>query len=169
MLAKQSVQSSQRNWSAYYGQNHVYDSSSFKYENDFLKISKIVKPGTVLFSDLATSYYAAGYLPVYVKNTHRHQGRNRHREWKKFLDDRRYCYLGHEDALRSVRKFVKQQKRQANSMKQPELKYILVNRDSSNQNLRNDCFSMRHKSISKKLPQLSKVVYQGQYLDLYEL
>ena len=36
--------SDQRHWSLFYNQSNIYQSSSFRYENDFEEIKKIVEP-----------------------------------------------------------------------------------------------------------------------------
>ena len=169
MFAKIAAQSDQRNWSAHYGQNHVLYNSTMRYENDFKEIKTLVEPGAIVLSDLSTSYYAAGYLPVYVKNIHRHHGRNANIEWQKFLDLRHYCYIDNQESLVELKKFIESQRRIERSQGTAPFKYILLNNDSVNRNLKNDCIAFRHRAIDQNMEEVGAKLYQGEFLNLYQL
>ena len=169
MELKQRHQSPQRNWSIHYGQSHVYQNSSLRYEQDFNNIKALIEPGFVLLSDLATSYYAAVYLSVYVKNIHRHHGRAISSGWSQWLDSRDHCYLDNAASLQRTQEFIARQKTLARKGGDPVFRYIIINTDRSNRHLRTDCFSARGAGLLEPIKAIADLKYAGDYLHLYEL
>jgi len=169
MQAKIQHNSAQKNWHIFYSQEYVYRNSSLRYEVDFEQIKAIIEPEFVLISDMATSYYAATYLPVYIKNIHRHQGRANSPRWHAWLASNDHCYLELPDLLQRSREFFTSQRKLARARGEPELRYIIINKDRDNRLLRTDCFSVRSETLRSAVKHLAELKYDGQFLALYEL
>lgn len=161
--------SPQRDWNIFYGQRFVYYDTPIRYEKDFQVILDIVQPHSLLFSDLATSYYSAVYLPVYVRNVHRHQGGHSSIAWKRFLQSKQHCYLNDDKNLAGFQRFVQSENRVAEKIGAPEIMYVLVNKDKYNRNPRFDCFWNGRQAALDNLAKISTLLYDGEYLVLYEL
>ena len=157
---KQKHYSAQRNWSIHYDQEYVYRDSPVRYQADFLAIHQIIKPESVLVSDLATSYFAAAQLPVYVVNVHRHQGQAVPHAWRSFLKSRTLCYMEFEENRDKVSVFFA-------SSHRPD--YVLVNKDGVNKHRKKDCLAFRSQILIKELPRYAKLVWEGEFLNLYSL
>lgn len=166
---KRENNSAQRNWSLFYGQRFVFYESAFRYQDDINRIRELIEPGQIVLSDLATSYYAAASLPVYVRNVHRHHGRTHSSNWLKLLDRRTACNLHQPDAFLAFKKFIVDAQRNSASRGQPQFKYVLVNKDSNNKNLRLDCLWHRRALLMKNIARVSKLKYEGEFLSLYEI
>lgn len=166
--AKLKHNSAQRHWSLFYPQNHVYYSSSFRYELDFEAINNLVEPGYVVISDVATSYYAAASLPLYVRNIHLHQGLGRAPGWYQFLSSRVLCYIEHQENYDKASKFFKKDIETARDKSIGQLRYIIVNTDRLNRNLKTDCLAFRSKHIVEHLSKIAKLKYDGEFLKLFE-
>ena len=152
--------SAQRNWSLFYGQSYVFNDSSTRYKSDFVEIKRIVKPDSIVLSDLASSYYVAAHLPVYVVNLHRHQGSSTPSAWKQFLATRVFCYIEFEENRVKLEGFLKLNQK---------FDYVLVNKDRVNSNRKRDCLAFRSKTIIKELPRFANLVFEGEFLNLYAL
>ena len=163
---KRQHQSAQRHWNLFYKQNYTYIDSSFKYDQDIQKIRTIIEPNKLLLSDKATSYYLAAELPVYVTNVQPHH--NNSWSWTRFLNKRYACYLENDDSLEMVQSFIQDKSRSDEGSKQ-YFKYWVVNKDKSNLNLRFDCLSARSSSIAEGVIKVSELIYEGEYLSLYQL
>ena len=157
---KQKHYSAQRNWSIYYGQDYVYKDSPIRYQTDFAAMYPLIQPKSVLVSDLATSYYAAAQLPVYVVNLHRHQGKNVPHAWRSFLKGRTLCYMEFEENRQKVTAFFK-------TKHKPD--YVLVNKDGVNKHRQRDCLAFRSHTLIKELPRYAKLLWEGEFLNLYAL
>lgn len=166
---KRQNNSSQRNWNLFYGQRFVYYDGSFRYQRDIDQIKNLITPGQLVLSDLATSYYAAATLPVFVRNVQRHQGRWQSPRWKKMLDNGIACNLHQEDSFSAFKSFITEDRRYSDIKEQPKLNYILVNKDVNNKNARSSCFSSRRKILIKHIADLSTLKYRGEFIDLYEI
>lgn len=165
---KRKHRSPQNDWSVFYGQRFVYYSTSMRYERDFLAIANLVRPHSLVISDLATSYYSAAYLPVYVRNVHRHQGRDKSVAWRRILDSRQHCYLQRPENVSSFVDFVRAENRVAAKAETPVIRYVLVNNDLLNNNPRYDCFWNGRQAAIENLEAISTKLYVGEYLILYE-
>ena len=155
---KRNHYSAQRNWNINYGQHFVFDDSSMRYHTDLTRIGDLIEPGSTLISDIATSYYTAAELPVYVPNVHLHHGRRSDRFWDTFLRQRLLCYLGEKTVDDRLRSFLR---------KRVEKLYIIVNRDRVNSNLKRDCLASKSDLLLRELPRFSEPLWQGEYLNLY--
>jgi len=169
VVTKRKHRSPQRDWSAFYGQNFVYYDASMRYEKDFSGISHLVDSRSIIFSDLATSYYSAAYLPVYVRNVHRHHGTTIPKNWPRLLDGRKHCYLHIPENIEEFEEFVRSENRFSKQANAPMLKYVLVNNDEFNRNPRFDCFWNGRKAAIDSLEKIATKLYAGEYLILYEL
>ena len=152
--------SAQRNWSLFYGQEYVFKDSSIRYESDFKEIARLVNPNTTLLSDLATSYYAAAQLSVFVVNLHRHQGQSTPLAWKQFISGRAACYLEFEENQTKFSVFVKSNN---------DFNYLLVNKDRVNSNRKRDCLAFRSNTLIEKLPDFADLIFEGEFLNLYAI
>jgi len=166
---KRQHNSAQRNWNLFYGQNFVYFDSSFRYQRDLGQIKKLVKPGQIVFSDLATSYYVAGNLPAYVRNVHRHHGRKKDVRWRAMFDANVACNLDQEGSFSAFKEFVEAVRDKSAIKVQPKLNYVIVNKDLSNKNVRSECLSNRRETFERYIEKISSLKYQGEFLDLYKL
>ena len=165
--AKKKHQSAQRNWSVFYSQREVYEHSPLRYVEDIHAISELIDPQTTVLSDLATSYYLAATLPVYVPNIHRHQGRYQRPIWAKFIDKRYACYTEIEENSKNYVSFISNQKRKKNQADHLMVRYFIVNSDKINHNLRRDCLAFRARYIEEQLMLYGQKLYQGEYLTLF--
>lgn len=159
--------SAQRHWNFFYGQEHVYFKSPFRYQQDIVKLSELIEPGSAVISDLATSHYLAATLPVYVRNTHRHQGRYRSRHTSQLLDKTYLCYIKYAEYLDKTKRLLRRDQRTSDRQKTPIINYIVLNKDQKNATVQRDCLGSR--DISKDLLGLSNELYEGQFLRLYEI
>jgi hypothetical protein len=166
---KRQNNSAQRHWSLFYGQRFVFYEGPFRYQDDINQIRDLIEPGHIVLSDLATSYYAAASLPLYVRNVHRHQGRTQSSSWRKLLDQRTACNLHQQDVFVAFKAFIDVEQRNSVSHGQPQFKYVLVNKDSNNKNLRLDCLWHRRALLMKHIAPVSKLKYEGEFLNLYEI
>jgi hypothetical protein len=166
---KRDNNSAQRNWNLFYGQRFVFYDGPFRYNRDLEQIRHIISPGHTLLSDLATSYYAAAYLPLYARNVHKHQGRKQSLLWQKMLDQGLACNLHQEGAFSQFKAFISADRALSEAANQPALKYVLVNKDENNKNVRLDCLWNRRALFIENIARLSELIYQGEYLDLYQI
>ena len=167
--AKRQHNSSQKNWNVFYGQRFVYYDGIFRYQADLDQIQKLIKPGHIVLSDLASSYYVAASLPLYVKNVHRHHGRSHSVDWKPLLDQGLACNLHKDETLKEFKDFVYKGRAIAFDKGQPVFEYILINRDLNNRNVRQDCLWSRRELFIKNIVQVSALIYEGDYFDLYQV
>ena len=166
---KRNNNSAQNNWNLFYGQRFVFYDSSFRYTDDFRNIEKQVEPGYTVLSDLATSYYAAVYLPLYARNVNSHQGRRQSPLWARMLDERMYCNLHTEESFNKFKHFIRSDIRLSHRRNEPSLRYVLVNKDNNNKNVRLDCLTNRRELFMTNITRLTELKYEGQYINLYEI
>lgn len=166
---KRKHKSAQRHWNIFYDQRYVYADSAFRYELDFKSILPLIEPQTVILSDISSSYYAASYLPVYVKNIHRHHGRHDSSGISSLLKSRQTCYLQDENNRQAFTQFINNHNEKMRNKSLPELRYIIVNKDVKNLNLRLDCLWTARERLMKHIGAIAKLKYQGEYLNLYEI
>lgn len=167
VAVKRQHQSAQRHWSVHYAQSYTYLDSSFKYQEDINNIRLLIEPENIVLSDRATSYYLAAALPVYVKNVHAHHHRDT--DWSQILSASYLCYIDQEASFERVRVFIELQRARANRDQLAQFKYWVVNRDPNNLNLRYDCLATRGKAIAQSLQKLGKLIYQGEFLLVYQI
>lgn len=166
---KREHRSAQRDWNIFYRQNYVFYDSSLRYEQDLLAISRVVQSGAIVLSDLATSYYLSTYLNLYVKRVHRHQGLHRSGVWHNLFKQRTACYLHIEGNLEKLKAAAIEHNTYAQKYNRLLFKYIVANKDTSNRNLRYDCLWHGRNAMIDNVQALSKLVYEGEYLNVYEL
>jgi len=78
---KKKAYSAQKNWNIFFAQSNVYLGGGIRHDEDFSRLAHLLEKDSSLITDVATSYYAAASLPVYVKNVHKHHGRHKSRKW----------------------------------------------------------------------------------------
>lgn len=164
---KRADKSPQHHWSLFYPQRYTFTDASFKYRKDIENIRKLIEPAKTMLSDRATSYYLAAELPLYMRNIYGHHGR--HALWTEFIGKFFACYIDQERSLEETQTFIETLSNHVEDKKEPDFKYWIVNRDSNNLNMRNDCLATRGSEIADGLPKIAKQIYQGEYLWLYEL
>ena len=163
---KQQHQSAQRHWNLFYGQKYTYYNSPLRYQKDLKELQKLMDANTLVLSDKATSYYLASQLPVFVANIHRHHGVDYY--WRDVLKNLRFCYLDNQEVLKDVKHFIEKQKQREEKWPFPEFKYIVLNQDHKNSNTALDCLSAK-RGVKDSITKISSIIYQGEYLDLYEV
>ncbi len=161
--------SPQGNWNIWYNSTYVDHNSPFRYQTDLVEMEKRIEPGYSVWSDLVTSYYLAAMLPVYVGNIHRHHGSRLLWGVKEMQDKQSICYL--EDTLHSqnVSRFFREGALMSQKNAWPEFRYIVLNKDKANYLLRQECMSVLSRHLELNLLDISQLLYEGQYLNLYEL
>ncbi len=164
---KKKHHSAQRNWNVYFGQHNVYQSGGIKHENDFNALSKVLSPGSAVFTDLATSYYMRASLPVFVKNVHLHHGRYKTGRWHDFIGKGIGCYMDVQENLNKFKSLL-QSDENTNSI-HPKVRYIAINKTQGNINFSRDCLSQRRGPMISIIDQLGKVIYDGKTVVVYEL
>lgn len=157
---KRQHNSGQRHWNLFFPQRIVYVDSSMRFLQDFAAMTKLVEPGSVVFSDKATSYFAAAEIPVYAVNIHSHQGRWRRPTWQRFIDDRYFCYQEFAENRVKSMDFLK---------RNTEVDYVIVNRSGKSRHRKRDCMAFRSHTLNQYVPNYSTRVYSGEYLDLYRI
>lgn len=165
---KRVVFSAQRHWNLFYHQSYVYHDSAMRLDFEFKEIKELIIPGSVLLSDITTSYYSAAYLPVYVPNVHEHHTRSWLREWAQILDSQDFCYLESPIRKKRVERFISEGRGDIDSIG-ASFAYILVNKDQESANLRRDCLSQTRTSFIANIGELAQVVYEGEFLLLYKV
>ena len=166
---KRQHDSPQRNWNLFYSQDNVFQNSSIRYATELGAIANLIKTGSIVLSDRASSYYIAAESRAFVKNIHAHHGLNRDPMWRILLGRQNACFPDNSDRLRLFTEFVNKQKADADRLNRPPLNYILVNHDKQNRNLRLDCLAARSGSLNKEYSKLLPRVYRGEYFTLYSL
>jgi len=166
---KRQHKSDQLNWSIFYSQENVFKNSGIKYQADMQEIERLIQSNVSILSDLATSYYSATMLPVYVANVHRHQGRYRRSSTAAFLDKRYACYIEYQENLDKLNQFLHKQGNENINKPHLSLNYIIVNNDPDNRNLREDCMAFQRNVLGRELVKLADILYKGEYLDLYQV
>ncbi len=161
--------SAQRHWNIGYTPSYVYYNSPIRYQSDLLSIKKIIEPGYALLSDRATSYYAAATLPVYVRNIHRHHGLEVFNGLVTFLQKGNLCYMEDPFHKKAALKYLQQDARLSKKNDWPALRYVLLNKDKKNSMLRQDCIAVKSKHLESSLLRISQLLYEGDYLNLYQL
>lgn len=166
---KRQHKSAQRNWNLFYDQRYVYADSGFRYESDFDVIRQLIEPGGAILSDISTSYYSSTYLPAYVKNIHRHHGKYDVNGISALLRSRQLCYLQDPKNVIATAEFFKKHNALMRERGIPEVRYIIINSDVKNLNLRQDCLWTARERLIKFVGNLATLKFEGEYLRLYQL
>lgn len=166
---KRQHQSAQRNWNVNFHRKYVINDSSLRYEKEFKKIIKLIEPKSYVYSDLATSYYAASHLPVFIKNTHRHQGALIFSKFRALKYDQG-CNEGNKiEWATKMTNYLSHSKRRLIKHNFSQTRYLLVNKDTQNMQVRPSCFMRTLTSHIQKNENLSKQLFNGDYFILFEL
>lgn len=164
---KRKHQSAQRHWNVHYSQNYVYYDSHLRYVDDFRRLKTLIEPGYLVFADKASSYYASAMLPLYSRNVQRHQGREGNQEWRNFLRKRMGCRLNREENIRAFHELVLNGAEQ--EQRAQMLRYVLMNIDDKNKNLRLDCHWQGKSATKTLLETYSQPMFRGDYIEVYDL
>jgi hypothetical protein len=166
---KKHSKSDQRHWSLFYSQRNVYLNSSLRYSQELIEISKLLEAKTVVLTDFASGYYIAAESAAFVKGIHAHHGGSRQPEWHRFLRRQDACFPDKPDRKDRFITFVRNQNTLAKQSGHPPLKYIMVNSDKRNRNLRRDCLAARSGTLNKEYSMFLELLYRGDHLSLYSL
>ncbi len=166
---KKTVNSAQRHWNVFFGQGHVYESGGLKHLEDFRKLEGIIEPNTAVFADIATSYYMASSLPVYVRNVNRHHGRYKSYEWGSLLSSNIACYIDVPNNLKHFKEFLSYEETRASAKKIAPIRYLIINVDVYNVNFKYDCLSQTRRAMLEVVDSFAKLVYEGKTLQVYRL
>lgn len=167
VLIKREHNSGQRHWNLFYDQSFVFRDSSMRYQDDLEKIAEIIEPSSVVLADLATSYYVASSSGAYVRNVHQHQGRGKSGRFAKAINSGTFCYLNIDGPFNEFMSLIDIESRR--SREAPRLRYVVINSDASNKNVRSDCMFHRRQYIQEAVQPFSKKVFSGEYLTVYEI
>ena len=168
IVEKRQHRSPIRHWSLFYSPKFVLEDSPIRYGSDFKSISGLVEPGYLLISDKATSYYAAAFLPLFIRNVHSHHASGGERPFVDKLQRGHFCYMQDPYHREEVVKYLEWERSNSTSQKTPEVRYFLLNKDRVNSQLRWDCMSVGRSGLIDSLGSISKLLYSGDYLNLYQ-
>jgi len=158
-------------WRINYPLQLNYLKSSLPYLNDINEIDSITEPGSVFYSDVATSYYVAVSSKLYAANP-----KLNHRTFinrvtaaapQSLLHN--LCHGGKYDRKYDSLKdyFMAKNLENIKNGFNP-IKYIIYNKDEVNNNLIN-CSKEQYAALTSKLEKEFKVLFKGVYLDLYQI
>lgn len=158
-------------WKINYPPQLNYLKSSLPYLNDIKEIDNITEPGSVFYSDVATSYYVAVSSKLYAANPKRN-----HRTFYKGASAtapesllHNLCNGGKYALMYdSLGQYFKA-KNLYNIMNGfSPIKYFIYNKDVKNSNLVN-CRKDQYAALTSKLEEEFKILFKGDYLDLYQI
>lgn len=166
---KKEIFSAQKNWNLFYGQSNVYLNGGLRHADDFKALEGVLEPGSGLVTDLATSYYLAASLPVYVKNVHKHHGLYTSQPWSKLFTHRIVCYLDAPENFSEFQKVMRGESKRSLKEGIPPVRYIAVNRTHYNDNFKRGCLSQRRRGMLSVIDQLGEPVFDGETISVYRL
>ena len=142
-----------------------FQNASLKYYEDFAEIEKIIVPHSLFLADVATSYYVVSALDLYAANTHPHHGRQ-YGGYRAIL--RALCGENNKISQTQVKGAL--EKREADNVARGRLvlRYMFVNKDTVNKNVRGHCITRQHPMVERILESMAEKIYTGKYLDVYE-
>ena len=85
------------------------------------------------------------------------------------LNERMYCDLHIEESFNKFKRFIQSDIRLSLHRSEPSLRYVLVNKDNNNKNVRLDCLTNRRELFMRNITRLAELKYEGQYINLYEI
>ena len=158
-------------WRINYPLESNYLKSSLPYLDDIQKIKKITEPGSVFYSDVATSYYLAVSSSLYAanpKNNHRKSINRAHATAPQSLLYN-LCHGGKYDGkYDSLKSYFKEKNSENIKNGFSQIKYLIYNKDETNKNLMN-CSKEQYSDLSAKLGAEFEILFNGEYLDLYQI
>ena len=158
-------------WRINYPPKLNYFKSSLPYLNDIKEIDNITEPGSVFYSDVATSYYVAVSSRLYAANpklNHRTSiNRASATAHPSLLHN--LCHGGkYAEQYDSLKEYFKA-KNSANVKNGfSPIKYLIYNKDETNSNLIN-CSIVQYAALTSILEEEFKILFKGEYLDLYQI
>ena len=158
-------------WKINYPLDSNYLKSSLPYLNDIKKITKETEPGSTFYSDVATSYYIAVSSSLYAanpKNNHRMSINRAHATAPQSLLYN-LCHGGKYDGrYDSLKNYFKEKNSENKKNGFSQIKYLIYNKDETNRNLMN-CSKQQYADLSIKLEAEFDILFNGEYLDLYQI
>ncbi len=139
--------------------------SSLRYYRDLDAIRDIVEPGSLFLSDVATSYYVTAALPLYAANTHAHHSRW-YARYRRIL--RIMCGEEKDVPQSRFEQALKEQEAESVAKRRLVLRYMIVNKDTVNKNVRGHCITRNHTKVAELLGLIAVRIYAGEFLDVYE-
>ena len=158
-------------WKINFSTDFNYLKSSLPYLADIKEIEYLMEPGSVFYSDVATSYYVVTSSTSYAANP-----KSNHRSFynratatasSNLLDN--LCNGGKYDGKYNTLNDYFMVKNSVNIRNGwGPIKYFIYNKDQINKNVIN-CPNDQYGEISEKLAKEFKVLFKGEYLDLYQI
>ena len=146
--------------------------SGHLYRHDMVKIKDLVTPGTSFISDPVTSYYALSFLPIYSSVAKSHHGGSRKERNSPFFSNEFQKHLCSNSKLfnnQTMKEYILEKIRLREQKKWPKLKYILLNKDTTNRFVRWECMSANNFNTVSKVKEISKLIFEGEHINLYQI
>ncbi len=146
--------------------------SGHLYKEDMKEIERLVNPSDSFISDEATSYYALSFLPLYPTTAKPHHGGSGKDYSSPFVSYEFLKYLCGPDELYNdtdIVEFIGKKSALHKQRNWPDLKYVLLNKDTQNRFVRWQCLTANNPNTVRKVQAIGKLIYQGEYIDLYEI
>ena len=158
-------------WRINYPPQLNYIKSSLPYLNDIKEIDNITEPGSVFYSDVATSYYVAVSSRLYAANPKLNHRTPINRASATAHPSLLYnlCHGGkYAEQYDSLKNYFKEKNSENIKNGFSQIKYLIYNKDETNKNLMN-CSKEQYTDLSTKLEAEFDILFNGEYLDLYQI
>jgi len=160
--------SAQKNWNIHYHRKNVINNGPLRYESSLKSIEAVVEPNSFVYADLSTSYYAAAYLPVLIKNIHSHHDLLAFRHFKKLKNDRD-CYSNTKKWNKNLNEYLNFSRSRFNPKPLSNNRYLLVNHDKLNSQLNRSCFLRSLDILAQSNKNFAEKLYSDSLFTLYQL
>ncbi len=151
------------NWSIGKASNAILSQSGIRYQSDVDKLQNLLTPGVMFLSDRATNYYLSAMLPLYGANPHPHNRPN----ISPYITQQTLAQICSND-FRLKGWYAMVDKSSYNIKRNwPEIKYLIINRDIENNNVRNSCLTTHVNEIENDSRLNLHLVFSGIYLDVF--
>ena len=166
---KKKAHSAQNDWNVFFAQSNVYLGGGVRHDEDFARLAPLLEADSSLITDIATSYYAAASLPVYVKNVHKHHGRYKSPEWERLISHRITCYLDAPEYIADFNSVMQGEESRSERKGVPPVRYIAVNRTHYNDNFKRGCMSQRRRGLLSVIDRLGPPIFEGETILVHRL
>ena len=159
-------------WKINYPSSLNFERSSLSYLNDIKQIDKLTNPGSVFYSDVATSYYVAVSSELYAANPKSNHRTTINRKSATAPGSllHNLCnggkYANQYDTLKDY--FNDKNSFNVKNGFSP-IKYFIYNKDQRNRNVINCRKVLQYAALKLKLEKEFKILFSGDYLDLYQI
>ncbi len=149
-----------------------YQNSSLRYYDDFDKLANILPADSLVLADRVTGYYLTAALPVFSANpSPHHRIATMRAELTNVSDEFVEALCGREEGLggQTPREYLERKRRYHRKYGWPELRYVVVNKDDVNRNVRLHCLSRHGDVVARQIAGFSRKIFEGEFLDVYEI